>query len=227
MPSPESRRPAIVLPGPYVAVVFDMDGLLVDSEPLWAAAEGELFARHGHVYTPEDAAQTHGRSIEDTIHVYTAKLGAVDPAVIEAELLDLMRARYEAGAPLLPGARELVEGLRGRVPMAVASNTNGWLVRLALEGLGLLDAFAAVMSGADIGAAKPRPDAYLEACRALGVPPARALAFEDSPAGVRSARTAGLAVVGVPERDGIAAELAAEGAFLVLGSLEEVAIAPA
>jgi HAD superfamily hydrolase (TIGR01509 family) len=227
VPSPEAHRGALVLPGPYVAVVFDMDGLLVDSEPLWAEAEGELFARHGHVYTGEDAAGTHGRSVEDTIHVYTAKLGVVEPAVIEAELLGLMRVRYEAGAPLMPGARELVEGLRGRVPLGVASNTNGWLVRLALEGLGLLDAFGAVVSGADIGSPKPRPDAYLEACRLLGVEPRRTLAFEDSPAGVRSARAAGLTVVGVPERDGIATELVAAGAHQVIDSLVAVTVSPA
>jgi beta-phosphoglucomutase-like phosphatase (HAD superfamily) len=135
--------------------VFDMDGLLVDSEPLWVLAEAELLARHGDHFTPADAEATHGRSIDDTIAAYVRRLGGADPAALRFELIALMRSHYSEGLPVRPGARELVRSLEGRVPLAVASNTDGDLVRLALEKTGLLDAFAAIASGADLARAKP------------------------------------------------------------------------
>jgi HAD superfamily hydrolase (TIGR01509 family) len=215
---------SLVLPGPYAAVVFDMDGLLVDSEPLWVEAEAELLERNGGVFTEADRAATHGRSIEESVEIYAARLGGLDRDVLRAELLALMERRYLAGAPLRPGARELVTALRGRVPLAVASSTTGVLVRLALDRAGLLDAFDVVASGVDLGAAKPDPVVYLEACRLLGVVPGMVVAFEDSPVGVRAARTAGIPVVGVPDRPGV--DLAALGAFVVLDTLGEVVVEP-
>jgi HAD superfamily hydrolase (TIGR01509 family) len=219
--TPGSGRGApIRLPGRFRAAVFDMDGLLVDSEPLWALAETDLLARHGDRFTPADAEATHGRSIDETIDAYARRLGGADRAALRAELLALIRAHYSGGAPVRPGARELVRWLEGRMRLAVASNTDGDLVRLALEGAGLLDAFAAVVSGADVGRSKPHPDVYLAACRALGVEPRDAVAFEDSPAGVQAAKAAGMTCVGVPERDGV--DLAAAGADVVVGSLAEL-----
>jgi HAD superfamily hydrolase (TIGR01509 family) len=214
--------PALVLPGPYRAVVFDMDGLLLDTEPLWHRAEAELLERHGQVFTDADRAASHGRSSADTAVAHAARLG-IPADEIEREILDLMLAHYVEGAPLRPGAQRLVHGLVGRVPMAVASNTLGSLVREALDasGLGVL---RTVISGLDIGRPKPLPDVYLEACRALGVAPTEAIAFEDAPMGIRSAADAGLFVVGVPDREGV--DLDAAGADLVLASLEEVALEP-
>ena len=214
---------SLVLPGRFRAVVFDMDGLLLDSEPLWVLAEADLLARHGVVHTAEDAAATHGRSIEDSVRIYLERIGGgVTHAAIEAEILGLMGERYRAGPPVRPGARELVAALHGRVPLAVASSTAGELVRTALEGVGLLGAFDAVVSGHDLGSAKPAPDAYLAACSTLRVPPADAVAFEDSPPGVRSAVAAGLFVVGVPERPGV--DLATAGAHVLLASLADVVV---
>ena len=208
----------LVLPGRYRAAVFDMDGLLLDTEPMWHDAERELLERHGHVYSDADREAAHGRSVVDSAAVYAARL-RIPAADIEREVLDIMLAHYEAGPPLRPGVGALVLGLHGRMALAVASNTAASLVRraLAASGLGVL---AVVTSGVDLGRPKPLPDVYLEACRVLGVAPGDAVAFEDSPGGVRSARAAGLVVIGVPDRDDV--DLAAAGADQSLGSLVEV-----
>ena len=222
-PSPDPGQGApLVLPGRFRAAVFDMDGLLVDSEPLWVASETELMARHGLELSAQDVAATHGRSIEDTVGVYSRRLGSVDEDALRAELMALMRTHYGAGPRVMPGARELVRALVGRLRLGVASNTDGDLVRLALRGAGLLDAFGAIASGADLGRAKPDPGVYLAACRMLDVNPGDAVAFEDSPAGVQAATRAGLTCIGVPERRGV--DLRAAGAHLVVGSLSELLV---
>lgn len=208
------------LPGRFGAVVFDMDGVLVDSEPLWARAEASLLARHGDRFTEEDVEATHGRSIEASVEAYASRLGGIDPAALRVELIELMRLQYAAGVALRPGAAALVRSLHGRAGLAVASNTDGDLVRLALARAGLLDRFEVIVSGADLGRSKPDPAVYLAACHRLGVEPRDAVAIEDSPAGVQAAKAAGLACVGVPERARV--DLAAAGADLVVASLSDL-----
>lgn len=209
----------LVLPGRFRAAVFDMDGLLLDSEPMWHDAERELLERHGDTFSDADREASHGRALVDTAVAYAERLG-VTPAAIELEIGEIMLAHYRSGAPLHAGARALVEGLAGRIPLAVASNTTADLVRQALDAVGL--AIPVVVSGMDLGRPKPQPDVYAEACRALGVAPEDAVAFEDSPMGVHAAATAGLFVVGVPER--LEADLVGAGAHVVLGSLAEIVL---
>jgi HAD superfamily hydrolase (TIGR01509 family) len=210
----------LVLPGRFRAAVFDMDGLLLDTEPLWHDAERELLERHGDTFSDADLEASHGRALVDTAAVFAERLGLAADA-IEREIGEIMLAHYVAGAPLHAGVREVVDALVGRMALAVASNTSADLVRQALDAVGLA-ALGVVVSGQDLGRPKPAPDVYLVACRALGVAPADAIAFEDSPMGVEAALVAGLFVVGVPERPDV--DLAAAGAHVVLESLAEVMV---
>ena len=214
----------LVLPGQFRGVLFDMDGLLIDSEPLWADAEATLLARHGAALTDEDRDATHGRALTESVAIYAKRLGA-DPVALEAELLDLIRERYEAGAPLQPGALDLVRALQGRLPIGIASSTTAPLIELVLRGVGLTGVFGTISSGADLGLPKPHPAAFLEGCRGLGTAPHETVAFEDSAVGVRAARAAGMFVVAVPERVGLGPVLTAAGADLVINSLADVVVA--
>jgi beta-phosphoglucomutase-like phosphatase (HAD superfamily) len=105
----------LVLPGPFLAAIFDMDGLLLDTEPLWAQAEGELLVRHGDRLTEADREATHGRGLAESVAIYAERLGGLDPAVLESELTGLMRDHYESGPALQPGAEALVRRLEGRM----------------------------------------------------------------------------------------------------------------
>lgn len=221
MPDPQPRpAPAVVLPGRFRLACFDMDGLLVDSEPTWIAAERGVVERRGQAFTAADLEASHGRALIDTAAVFSARLG-IPPEVVTDEIFSAMRVAFLAGMPAHEGALELLAALRGRIPMTVVSNTGGRLVGMALEGLGLTGVFEAVVSGDDLGRPKPLPDVYLDACRRVGVAPADAIAFEDSPMGVAAARAAGLFTVGVPDRD---VDLWAAGADVVLRSLAEVVV---
>lgn len=213
----------LVLPGRFRGACFDMDGLLLDSEPLWLAAERAFLEGHGSGFTDADREATHGRAIGLSAIEYGPRVG-MDPADVQQAITEDMRVRYAQAAPLR-GARELVLALHGRMPLAVASNTPGWLVRVAIDGIGLGGVFDAVVSGSDLGRPKPGPEPFLAACEAIGVAPADAVAFEDSPTGVRSAHAAGLFVVGVIDRPDV--DLLAEGASVVIASLADVVVTPA
>lgn len=210
------RRP--VLPGRYRAVVFDMDGLLLDTERLWHIAEQRLLDDRGSSLREEDRLALIGRSLEEAIDTYLELLNLPPSEAprLQAELLERVRQEYERGTPPLPGAVELVRGLQGRVPLAIASNTDRPLVLMALEASGLLDAFDAVVTADQVARGKPHPDVYLRACELLGVAPAQAIALEDSGAGVASAKAAGLTVIAVPQF----AEVDVSAADHVLETLE-------
>ncbi|HKY88522.1 MAG TPA: HAD family phosphatase [Candidatus Limnocylindrales bacterium] len=215
-----SRARKAQLPGRYRAVVFDMDGLLLDTERLWLRAERRLLARYGYTFTDADALASIGRGFEESVADYTARAGLPPERApgLRAELLELVRAEFESGLAGRPGAMELVRRLRGRVPLALASNTPRALVEFALDTAGIREAFDAVVSAQDVARPKPAPDIYLAACEALGVAPRDALALEDSPAGVLAAREAGLDVIAVP----LSAEIDVSAAHQVLESLEDL-----
>jgi sugar-phosphatase len=140
-----------------------MDGLLLDTEPLWHDAERELLERHGDTFSDVDLEASHGRALVDTAAAYAQRLDLPADA-IEREIGEIMLAHYAAGAPLHAGVRELVDALEGRVALAVASNTSADLVRRALDAVGL-SALRVVVSGQDLGQLKPAPEVY---CRVPG-----------------------------------------------------------
>ena len=209
-----------LLPDRYRAVVFDMDGLLLDTETLWHKAEVELFARHGASFSWEDKMAVIGTSFEQTAHFFAERLGATPEqgAGLVREMLEIMQASLQQQVEGRPGAIELVERLRGRVPLAVASNSPRTLVDTALATARLTGVFDAVVTSDDVVHGKPAPDIYLLACERVGVRPEDALALEDSPSGIAAAKAAGLACIGVPQF----AESDVSAADRVIDSLEEL-----
>jgi HAD superfamily hydrolase (TIGR01509 family) len=215
----EAGRGAPLLPGPFAAVVLDLDGLLVLTEDLWSHAKEILFGRHGVAFRREDHLAVFGTSERETAVYFALRFG-LDPARaddIRHEYMSIASELMGRDLDLTEGARELVAWLQGRVPLGLASNTRRELVERILAGVGLGDAFDVVVTGDD-GPPKPAPDLYLLACRRLGVDPAAAVALEDSPTGVSAARAAGLTCIGVPS----APEVPLPEADHVVRSLREV-----
>jgi HAD superfamily hydrolase (TIGR01509 family) len=211
----------VPLSGRYRAVVFDLDGLLLDTESLWHEAEIELFRRHGDEFTWDDKLAVVGTSYDATARYFAQRLGRPSAAGTELvdEMVDLMHERLQREVDGWPGALELVRRLRelrSGVGLAVASNSSRRLVDTALATAGISDAFDAVITSDDVMHAKPAPDIYLEACRRLGVPPADAVALEDSATGIAAAKAAGMTCIAVPQY----AETDVSAADEVIDSLE-------
>jgi HAD superfamily hydrolase (TIGR01509 family) len=198
-----------VKPAPPDAVVFDNDGLLLDTESVWTRAEQDLFERRGLEFTAEDKRELVGTSADVAGGILERRLGEPGRALSLIEELDeLVIAELEHGVEAMVGARELLHELRLRgTPIGLVSNSPLRFVWRSLEMAGFEDRFDVVLSAHEVAAPKPAPDAYLEACRRLGVTAGpRVVALEDSPTGVAAARAAGLTVIGVPSLDGIALE---------------------
>jgi HAD superfamily hydrolase (TIGR01509 family) len=208
------------LPGRYRAVVFDMDGLLLDTEVLWQRAETQLFRRHGHEFTFEDKLAVMGTSYAVTKRYFAERLGIdlEDGDALIEEMHGYMLAELRREVAARPGAVELVQALRGRVPIALASNSTPDLVEAALATAQLSDAFETIVTSADVRHPKPAPDIYLLACDRLGVDPSDALALEDTAPGIAAAKTAGLTCIAVPQF----AETDVSAADRVIESLEEL-----
>lgn len=192
------------------AVIFDNDGLTLDTEHAWTRAETALYARHGATFTMDHKRELLGSSGPIAAGRIERHLGLPGrgPALTE-ELHALVMDELEQGAPPMPGVVELLDALRRRgVPVALASNSNRPFVDLALRIAGLQDAFDAVVTADRVERPKPAPDVYLAAAAAVGAHPAGCVALEDSQTGVAAARAAGMVVIGVPSLPGVELEAA-------------------
>jgi HAD superfamily hydrolase (TIGR01509 family) len=193
-------------PAVPAAVIFDNDGLLLDTESVWTRAERDLFERRGLAFTPQHKHELVGTSAEIAGGILERRLGEPGRAAeLIEELNDLVVAELEHGVEAMVGARELLHTLQRRgTPIGLVSNSPLVFVRRSLEIVGFSDRFDVVLSAHEVAAPKPAPDPYLEACRRLAVEPGPAVvALEDSPTGVAAARAAGLTVIGVPSLEGI------------------------
>jgi HAD superfamily hydrolase (TIGR01509 family) len=181
------------------AVVFDLDGVIVDSEHVWDDVREELVRERGGRWHERAQADMMGMSSTEWSRYMHDVIGLAEaPAEINAEVVRRMQARYADELPLIPGAVEAVEALARRFRLGLASSSNRPLIDAVLAQAGLDDLFEVTVSSEEVPRGKPAPDVYLEAARRLGVPPSLCAAVEDSANGIRAARAAGMRVIAVP-----------------------------
>jgi HAD superfamily hydrolase (TIGR01509 family) len=203
-----------------VAVLFDMDGLLIDSEPIWSIAEEEVMAELGGPWSPRIKAALVGKRLDETAQIFLsfAPGSGRDPAYVESFLLRRMCELFRQRLPWQPGARGLLDALRDHgVPLGLVSSSYRALVDAALEDMGA-DRFAVTVAGDEVTHAKPHPEPYLRAALALGVDPASCVVLEDSLTGVLAGEAAGCAVVAVPS----VVDVPSGPHRHLVGSLEEI-----
>jgi sugar-phosphatase len=194
---------------PARALLFDMDGLMVDSEPVWFEVERDFARARGGDWTASLAHAAAGKGLDHTLDVMAETLGLrIDRVRDEAEILGGVLARA-ASIGVKAGCRELLDAAHGVVPLAAASSSKRRVVVGVLETLGLARYFATIVTGDDVTRAKPAPDIFLLAAERLGVPPAACVVLEDSLAGATAGHAAGMAVIAVPERPTPGLELVA------------------
>jgi HAD superfamily hydrolase (TIGR01509 family) len=205
------------------AVVFDLDGVVVDSEHVWDEVRETLARERGGRWHERAQADMMGMSSTEWARYMHDVIGLpAPPDEINEEVVRRMEARYEQELPLLAGAVDAVERLAGKYRLAVASSSNRPLIDAVLSASGLAQLFEATVSSEEVPRGKPAPDVYLEAARRLGVEPARCAAVEDSGNGIRAAHAAGMRVVAIPNRRYPPPPDALALASVVLGSVEEL-----
>jgi HAD superfamily hydrolase (TIGR01509 family) len=181
------------------AVVFDLDGVIVDSEQVWDDVRERLARERGGAWHDGAQADMMGMSSPEWSRYMHERIGLPEsPEEINAEVVDRMLERYRESLPLIDGAVEAVRRLEGAFKLGVASSSNRSLIEVVLERAGIAELFAAVVSSEEVARGKPAPDVYLEAARRLGVEPAQAAAIEDSSNGIRAAHAAGMRVITIP-----------------------------
>lgn len=181
------------------AVVFDLDGTLIDTEELWDEVRRELAAADGVAWPEEATTAMMGLNTREWSTYLWEQVGVgATPEEAARRTIEGMAEHHRRGLVLLPGAIEAVAAMAARGPIAIASSSPVVLIRAAIEAMGVADLFGAVVSTEEVPRGKPFPDGYLEACRRLGVDPTQCVAVEDTAGGIRSAHAAGLKVVTVP-----------------------------
>ena len=205
------------------AVVFDMDGVLVDTEQVWDDVREQLVRERGGRWHERAQADMMGMSSVEWSRYLHDELGLEEsPQELNDEVVRRMLARYREELPLVDGAVAAVERLAAELPLALASSSNRPLIDAVLETAGIAERFAATVSSEEVARGKPAPDVFLEAARRLEVTPERCAAVEDSANGLRSARAAGMRVLALPNAHYPPAADALALADVVLGSLDEL-----
>lgn len=205
------------------AVVFDLDGLLLDSEQVWDEAREQLAEERGGRWHDQAQKDMMGMSSTEWSRYMHEQVGLPEPPEeINREVVERLAATYREHLPALPGAREAVERLAARWPLGLASSSNRELIDLTLELLGVKQLFAVTVSSEEVARGKPAPDVYLQAARRLEVDPGHAAAVEDSNNGILAAKAARMRVLAIPNRHFPPGEEALAQADVVLDSLAEL-----
>ena len=205
------------------AVVFDLDGVLLDSEAVWDAAREALARERGGRWHDQAQRDMMGMSSTEWSRYMHEVVGLEEsPDEINTEVVERMAALYRERLPLVPGAVEAVERLSARRRLGLASSSNRPLIDLALQLAGIAGRFEVTVSSEEVARGKPAPDVYLEAARRLGLAPGRAAAIEDSTNGILSARAAGMRVIAIPNAQFPPRADAIGAADVVLGSISEL-----
>jgi HAD superfamily hydrolase (TIGR01509 family) len=207
------------------AVVFDLDGVLIQSEEVWDEVREAFVRARGGRYDDEVQRAMMGMSSTEWSRYLHEAAGVPDePDAINAEVVQQMLASYESHLPLIDGAVEAVRRLAAAFTLGVASSSNRPIIDTVLHVAGIADCFAATVSSEEVARGKPAPDVYLEAARRLGVAPERCAAVEDSHGGIRSAKAAGLRVLAIPNPTYPPDEDSLAQADVVLRSLDELTL---
>jgi HAD superfamily hydrolase (TIGR01509 family) len=205
------------------AVIFDLDGVLVDSEVIWDDARRALARETGRTWREDAQRAMMGMSSAEWSRYMREQLGVpLSAEVISARVVERVQHLYRDHLPLIRGARAAVVSLAGQWPLAIASSANRSIIDLVLELAGLADCFQATVSSEEVPHGKPAPDAYLEAARRIGRDPAGCIVVEDSANGLRAGAAAGMRVIAIPNRAFPPGEQALESAAVVLASIEQL-----
>jgi HAD superfamily hydrolase (TIGR01509 family) len=205
------------------AVVFDLDGVLIDSEPVWEQVRRQVVAEYGGHWAPDAQDRLMGMSTGEWSRYLSEDLGVgLPPEEVASLVIERMAERYRENLPLMPGAVEAVRALAGRWPLGLASSAPASLIDTVLDAASLRECFVTAMSTEQVAHGKPAPDIYLAVTGRLGQPPRECAAVEDSSNGLRSAAAAGCQVIAVPHPRYPPAPDALKAARLVLPSLTEL-----
>ncbi len=205
-----------------IVVVFDLDGVLIESEQVWDGVREELAAERGGTWHPGAQRDMMGMSSPEWSRYMHERIGLADsPEEINRIVVERMLARYHAGPPWIPGALEAVHRTAGSFTLGLASSSNRELIDAVLEAGSIAGLFRATVSSEEVARGKPAPDVYLEAATRLRATPGDCVAVEDSHNGIRSAKAAGMACIAIPNAQ-FPPGAAVEEADVVLGSIAEL-----
>ncbi len=205
------------------AVIFDLDGVMIDSEGLWTQARMEIAAENGGRWSPDAQRAMMGMSsLEWSRYMHDILGVATAPEEISAAVVSRLESLYRDHVPLLPGAKKVVLSVSDVWPLGLASSANRPIIELVLELTQLRDRFKATVSSEEVRRGKPAPDVYLEAARRMETPPERCAAVEDSTNGLLSAAAAGMIVIAVPNREFPPDAQALARAAVVLDAIDEL-----